>query len=133
MPTGAHVLRDCADRLRMGFDVLVFPEGTRSPVGGQLYPFHRGAFELAARAKVPIVLLKLTCVPAVLSKGLPIWKVSDHIATLTIEPIDVIYPADGGIESRTLCREIEQRYRDLFGYPALAVPASEPQPLGDLQ
>jgi 1-acyl-sn-glycerol-3-phosphate acyltransferase len=133
VPTGAHVLRDCADRLRMGFDVLVFPEGTRSPVGGQLYPFHRGAFELAARAKVPIVLLKLTCIPAVLSKGLPIWKVSDHIATLTIEPIDVIYPAAGGIESRTQCREIEQRYRDLFGYPALAVPASEPQPLGDLQ
>ena len=67
VPTGSHVIRDCEERLRMGFDVLVFPEGTRSPVGGALHPFHRGAFELAARAKVPIVLLKLTCVPPALS------------------------------------------------------------------
>jgi 1-acyl-sn-glycerol-3-phosphate acyltransferase len=133
VPTGPHVIRDCEERLRMGFDVLVFPEGTRSPFGGALYPFHRGAFELAARAKVPIVLLKLTCVPPALSKGLPIWKVSDRTATLTIEPIDVIYPADGGLESRTMCRAIEQRYRDLFGYPALTVPGGGPQPVGDLQ
>lgn len=126
VPTGAHVLRDCEERLRMGFDVLVFPEGTRSPRGGSLHPFHRGAFELAARAKVPIVLLKLTCVPPALSKGLPIWKVSDRMAVLTVEPIDVIQPAPGGLESRALCRAIEQRYRDMFGYPSAAVAASEP-------
>lgn len=90
VPTGTHVLRDGIERLRMGFDVLVFPEGTRTRRDGTLQPFHRGAFELAARANVPIVLLKLTCVPPALSKGLPIWKVSDRMATLTIEPFDVI-------------------------------------------
>ena len=127
VPTGAHVLRDCEERLRMGFDVLVFPEGTRSPRGGALHPFHRGAFELAARAKVPIVLLKLTCVPPVLSKGLPIWKIADRMAVLTVEPIDVIHPA-AGLDSRALCRAVEQRYRDMFGLPAAvaAVAASEP-------
>jgi 1-acyl-sn-glycerol-3-phosphate acyltransferase len=134
--TGSHMLRDGEARLRMGFDVLVFPEGTRSPPGG-LHPFHRGAFELAVRAKAPIVLLKLTCVPPALSKRLPIWKVADRMAVLTIEPVDVIYPADLGMDSRALCRAIEQRYRDLFGYPAprvrvpSTVPPSEPQPLGD--
>lgn len=126
VPTGPRLLRDCEERLRMGFDVLVFPEGTRSPRGGSLHPFHRGAFELAARAKVPIVLLKLTCVPPALSKGLPIWKVSDRMAVLTVEPIDTIDPAASGLESRTLCRAIEQRYRDILGYPAPAVGASEP-------
>lgn len=126
VPTGAHMIRDCEERLRMGFDVLVFPEGTRSPRGGPLHPFHRGAFELAARAKVPIVLLKLTCVPPVLSKALPIWKIADRMAVLTIEPIDTIQPTASGLESRTLCRAIEQRYRDMFGYPAPAVAASEP-------
>jgi 1-acyl-sn-glycerol-3-phosphate acyltransferase len=135
--TGSHMLRDGEARLRMGFDVLVFPEGTRSPRGGGLQPFHRGAFELAARAKAPIVLLKLTCAPPALSKRLPIWKIADRMAVLTIEPVDVIYPADVGMDSRALCREIEQRYRDMFGYPApmvrvpSAVPPSEPQPLGD--
>jgi 1-acyl-sn-glycerol-3-phosphate acyltransferase len=135
--TGSHMLRDGEARLRMGFDVLVFPEGTRSPLGGGLQPFHRGAFELAARAKAPIVLLKLTCAPPALSKRLPIWKVADRMAVLTIEPFDVIYPADLGTDSRALCRSIEQRYCDMFGYPApkvrvpSVVPTSEPQPLGD--
>lgn len=133
VPTGPRVLQECEERLRMGFDVLVFPEGTRSPFGGPPYPFHRGAFELAARARVPIVLLKLTCTPPVLSKGYPIWKVCDRMATLTIEPIDTIHPADSGLESRAICRLIEQRYRALFGYPVLTVPGDEPQPVGDPQ
>jgi 1-acyl-sn-glycerol-3-phosphate acyltransferase len=135
--TDSHVLRECEARLRMGFDVLVFPEGTRSPRGGGLQPFHRGGFELAVRAKVPIVLLKLTCAPPALSKRLPIWKVADRMAVLTIEPFDVIDPAELGNDSRALCRAIEQRYRDMFGYPdpkvrvPSAVATSEPQPLGD--
>jgi 1-acyl-sn-glycerol-3-phosphate acyltransferase len=136
IPIGIHMLQECEQRLRMGFDVLIFPEGTRSPIGG-LHPFHRGAFELAARAKVPVVLLKLTCVPPALSKRLPIWKIADRMAVLTIEPFDVIYPAQLGMDSRALCQAIEQRYRDLFGYSApklrisSVVPTSEPQHLGD--
>jgi len=49
----------------------------------------------------------------------------------------VFYPADLGTDSRALCRAIEQRYLDMFGYPApgvrvpSVVPTSEPQPLGD--
>lgn len=125
VPTGIHVLRDCEERLRMGFDVLIFPEGTRSPVGS-LQPFHRGAFELAVRAKVPIVLLKLTCEPSALSKRLPIWKVADKTAVLTIEPFDTIHPARAGVASREMCRAIEQRYGDLLGYSAI-------QPLGGAQ
>jgi 1-acyl-sn-glycerol-3-phosphate acyltransferase len=115
VPVGTHMIQDCEERLRMGFDLLIFPEGTRSPVGG-LQPFHRGAFEIAARARVPVVLLKLTCVPSALSKRLPIWKHSDRTAVLTIEPIDVIHPADLGRDSRARARAIEQRFRDLLGY-----------------
>jgi len=128
VPLGTHMMQECEERLRMGFDVLVFPEGTRSPRGGALQPFHRGAFELAARAKVPLVLLKLTCVPPALSKGLPIWKVCDHMAVLTVEPIETIDvalspavdaalgPAAQLPDSRAMCRAIEQRYHDVLGY-----------------
>jgi 1-acyl-sn-glycerol-3-phosphate acyltransferase len=129
VPTGVHVLKDCEDRLRMGFDVLVFPEGTRSPVGS-LQPFHRGAFELAARANVPVVLLKLTCEPSALSKRLPIWKVADKTAVLTIEPFEIIHPGRDGRSSRATCRAIEQRYREVLGYSRAAA-VDEPQPLGD--
>ena len=126
VPVGSHILRDCEERLRMGFDVLIFPEGTRTPLGGPLRTFHRGAFELAARAKVPVVLLKLTCEPPALSKRLPIWKIADHMAVLTVEPFEMIHPADSALGSRALCRAIEQRYRDILGYPAPPGAASEP-------
>ena len=133
VPAGMHVLKDCEERLRMGFDVLVFPEGTRSPASGTPHPFHRGAFELAARAKVPIVLLKLTCSPPVLSKRLPIWKYSDRRAVLTIEPFATIAPTDHKLDSRAMCRAVEQRYRDVLGYPGPGEAANQPQPLGDVQ
>lgn len=118
VPVGIHLMKDCQDRLRDGYDVLIFPEGTRSPMGNQLHPFHRGAFELAARAKVPVVLVKLTCAPRALTKRLPIWKVADRMAVLTIEPFDMIHPATSKLSSRQLAKEIEQRYRDVLGYPA---------------
>ncbi|CAN5901488.1 lysophospholipid acyltransferase family protein [soil metagenome] len=120
IPVGTHMLQDAEERLRMGFDVMIFPEGTCSPRDGSLHPFQRGAIELAARAKVPLVLLKLTCSPPALSKGLPIWKHPDRIAMLTIEPFDMIYPADQELGSKALCRVIEQRYRELMGYPSRA-------------
>ncbi len=130
-----HVMRECEDRLRMGFDVLVFPEGTRSPAEGGLHPFHRGAFEIAARANVPMVLLKLTCVPRTLTKGLPVWKAADRMAVLTIEPFETIQPVAGKIDSRAMSRAIEQRYRQLLGYDRAGADGAgrAQEPLGDLQ
>jgi 1-acyl-sn-glycerol-3-phosphate acyltransferase len=125
-----RMLHECEERLRMGFDVLIFPEGTRSPRDGGLHPFQRGAFELAARAKVPVVLMKLTCSPSALSKRLPIWKHPDRMAVLTMEPFDTIYPADSELDSRAWARTIEQRYQELLGYSALA---SELQSVGGVQ
>lgn len=130
VPTSVHVLRECEERLRQGYDVLVFPEGTRSPVGG-LHPFHRGAFELAARAQVPLVLLHLTCAPSALSKGLPIWKVADRMAVLTITPVEQVAPVAPGPATRTQCRAIEQRYRELLGYSAPSDAPSGANALGD--
>lgn len=128
VPVGRTMLAECEERLRMGFDVLIFPEGTRTPFGGPLNPFQRGAFELAVRAQAPIVMLKLTCVPLVLSKKLPMHKVSDKMAELTIEPVEIVEP--GEMDSRTLSRSIEQRYQDMLGYSTLAVVAGEPHPVG---
>jgi 1-acyl-sn-glycerol-3-phosphate acyltransferase len=116
--TGPRALVDCEARLRQGFDVLVFPEGTRSPMDGGLQPFQRGAFEIAIRAGVPIVLLELTCHPPVLSKGLPIWRISDRTAVLTIRPVETICPDPEIKDSKALCRAVEKRYHQLLGVTA---------------
>ena len=127
---GSRMMLECQERLRMGFDVLIFPEGTRSPVGRALQPFHRGAFELAARARVPVVLVKLTCAPSALSKRLPLWKIADRMAVLTIEPVDMIHPAESDLDSRAWARTIERRYHELLDYPAPPLDGSAPPPAG---
>jgi 1-acyl-sn-glycerol-3-phosphate acyltransferase len=47
-------LRRAAERIREGVNVIIFPEGTRSP-DGELQPFKSGGFHLALDAQVPIV------------------------------------------------------------------------------
>ena len=61
------MLRRSEAMLRSGQALCVFPEGTRSP-DGQLIPFYRGAFWLAARANVPIVPLVIDGTQEIIAK-----------------------------------------------------------------
>lgn len=47
-------LRRAAERIRAGANVIIFPEGTRSP-DGRLQPLKSGGFHLAIEAQAPII------------------------------------------------------------------------------
>lgn len=51
-------LKQCGELLRHGASVLFFPEGTRSR-DGRMFGFKKGAFSVAAKAKVPVVPITL--------------------------------------------------------------------------
>jgi 1-acyl-sn-glycerol-3-phosphate acyltransferase len=111
---GAGVLDAVQARLREGFPVLIFPEGTRSPFGG-MHPFRRGAFEIAQRAGVPVVPLFLRCEPPALGKGTPVWRHPRRCPTLTVQidpPLDT-----NGVDPKVLCKNIERDFRARLGLP----------------
>ena len=51
-------LKECGNLLLNGASVLFFPEGTRSK-DGKMHEFKKGAFSVAAKAKVPVVPITL--------------------------------------------------------------------------
>ncbi|HXU62530.1 MAG TPA: lysophospholipid acyltransferase family protein [Polyangia bacterium] len=90
-------LREAGGRVHDGANVLVFPEGTRSR-DGQLLPFKKGAFVLAATAGVPIVPVAIEgsgrCMPA---DG---FRVRPGVIRIKVgEPIPTTGPLKGDIES----------------------------------
>ncbi|NBG64631.1 lysophospholipid acyltransferase family protein [Acidiluteibacter ferrifornacis] len=48
-------LEECANRLKSGCNVVIFPEGTISSRAPQMRPFKNGAFKLAIELGVPII------------------------------------------------------------------------------
>lgn len=124
MATRAAALKLAQERLVQGFDVLVFPEGTRSPPH-DLLPFQRGAFEIACRANVPVVPLLLRCSPSALTRDRPFWKQPDTIAILTIEPRPPVDPSVTEYRGAALRRLVETSYREALGLSAARADAVE--------
>lgn len=114
--SSARVLDVAQQRLADGYHVLLFPEGTRSPPG-ELRRFHRGAFELACRAKVPVVPLVIDCRPNALRKDMRFWQHPDKVAVMTIEVDPPLDPAEFGFTSRPLRDAVEARFRSRLGLP----------------
>ncbi len=105
-----RVVDEAVLRLRQGFVVIVFPEGTRSPVVG-MHAFGRAAFEIACRARVPVVSLQIGCEPRWLSKEVGFLDVQHPMPHLEIEVLAADDPAALDFDSRLLKHRVESRYR----------------------
>jgi len=111
--SAGRVLDDAAVRLRDGFSVLIFPEGTRSPEG-RLLPFQRAAFELACRARVSLVPVVMRYRSVWMSKETPLLRPPKHTTEMTISYLPAIDPASHGYDSRALHQAVSAQYRRLL-------------------
>ena len=88
---GPRLVEACVDRLNRGRSVIVFPEGTRSPVDG-LGPFARGFAHVALRSGCDLIPVTITCRPATLYRGKAWWDVPEGTFTVNLavdEPLVV--------------------------------------------
>ncbi len=72
-----------AERLREGFSVVAFPEGTRSWTG-ELLPFRHGIFLMAIRAGAPIVPITVVGVREIMPRGT--WLIRPGMVRLIVHP-----------------------------------------------
>lgn len=65
---GAGLVDDCIAAVRRGGNLVIFPEGTRTPRDAPLQ-LQRGAANIAVRGRLDITPVRLSCTPMTLGKG----------------------------------------------------------------
>jgi 1-acyl-sn-glycerol-3-phosphate acyltransferase len=101
------MMRQCDEALAGGSSIMMFPEGTRSPTG-RMRRFMPGAFQIAARNRVPIQPIVIRGTSDALPKRGFILQGRHPITVKILDPI----PAESfeGEEPEILMA----RVRDLF-------------------
>ena len=113
---GAALVGDCAQRLRAGRRLLLFPEGTRSP-RGRLGHFRRGAARIALESGCDVVPVVITCDPPTLAKGGKWYHVPDRPAHVTLEvqePITMRRYLEPGTSPALAARRLTEDLRILY-------------------
>lgn len=91
---GTRVLERASARIIDGSNVLLFPEGTRSPHLG-VGPFHAGAFAVAVHSEIEVAKVVIYCDPPVLKRGAPWYLIPPRPVTLRLEFIGPSRPVVG--------------------------------------
>lgn len=109
------LLDDCAAALRAGNNLVIFPEGSRTPPG-QKRKYQRGFAYVALKAQAPVRLVTVTCTPPTLLKGEPWYKIPPTRPHWVIRVHERLEAADldlqPAIAVRRLCAQVEQRIED---------------------
>lgn len=105
------LVRGTAEKIAAGATLVVFPEGTRTPVGGALGPFRPGFAGIARRANVPLQLVRITCEQELLGKRRRWWKLQQLPARVVVQAGPRL-SADVPASTAALVAEVEAWFRD---------------------
>jgi 1-acyl-sn-glycerol-3-phosphate acyltransferase len=113
---GPNLVEECAERLIQGRSVIIFPEGTRSPVG-ELGRFARGAAHIALRSGRDPVPVTIRCDPATLYRGKAWWDVPHRMLTLSARVGDPLLVKDHvtptmspALAARALTKSLQEHF-----------------------
>lgn len=82
--SGPNLIQDCIASLHQGNNLIIFPEGTRTPRHGTM-TFKRGAANIAVHGLRDVTPVIIRCKPLTLCKGEKWWQVPPTIPHFSIE------------------------------------------------
>jgi 1-acyl-sn-glycerol-3-phosphate acyltransferase len=82
--SGIGLVDDCIASVRSGKNLVIFPEGTRTPRDGHRH-LQRGAAYIALRGSLSVTPVIIRCSPPTLSKGEPWYRVPSRCFHVTVE------------------------------------------------
>lgn len=82
--SGAGLVEDCIRTVRSGRNLLIFPEGTRTPLVGA-GRLQRGAANIAVRGVLDITPVTIRCQPPTLSKGQKWYRIPSRRFHVSID------------------------------------------------
>lgn len=118
LPQDATLCEAAAPYLAKGWNVLVFPEGTRSPEKG-LHPFHRGAAQLALRTSAPVVCVGLHLSRRLLAKRQAVWDMGSERVTYAFRAdaatVERVRPGESRHAAAVrVTRDLDRRVKELL-------------------
>jgi 1-acyl-sn-glycerol-3-phosphate acyltransferase len=121
--SGPGVIDDCVASVRSGSSLIIFPEGTRTPLSGAM-TLQRGAANVAVRAGRPLTPVRVRCEPRSLAKGEPWWRVPPRPLSfqfLVEDDIDVdVFVSAAGGQAPVAARHLTSHLHDYFASEASA-------------
>ncbi|MYM25707.1 1-acyl-sn-glycerol-3-phosphate acyltransferase [Duganella sp. FT135W] len=114
--SGAGLVDDCIASLEHGNNLIVFPEGTRTPVNG-LISMKRGAANIAVRGARDMTPVLIRCEPATLGKGDKWWRVPPRRVLIQIAVQDDLAVAEftgNGVSEVLAARQLTEFLQNYF-------------------
>lgn len=115
--SGAGLVEDCIQLVRAGRNLVIFPEGTRTPRGEALGPLQRGAANIAVRGRIDITPVLVTCQPRTLAKGEKWYRVPSrrfHVRIEVLPDIPVASFLDASASEAVAARRLTQSLDHYF-------------------
>lgn len=112
---GGDLVRDCIASLERGGNLIVFPEGTRTPAGGAIC-LKRGAANVAVRGARDITPVVIRCDPPTLGKGEKWWRVPPRRVRFSLEVQDdvPVAPFTDGASEVIAARRLTEFLQNYF-------------------
>jgi 1-acyl-sn-glycerol-3-phosphate acyltransferase len=114
--SGPGLVQDCIASVKAGNNLIIFPEGSRTPLSGAM-KLQRGAANIAVRGPCDITPVIIRCEPRGLAKGVPWWNVPPQRMHFTIRVLEDIpmasLDAESG-EAAKAARQLTTRLHDQF-------------------